>query len=222
MRAAPACLTGMLLVVAPAAAGADVGEYLGKPVQSVRLAAEGRDTTDPKLLEMVETRIGRPLTMLDVRESIAHLFSMGRFEGIVVHAEAAGAGVALRYELVPVHPIERIEFAGTLDAPGVDEKGLREAVATRFGASPSAARVPDIAGFLRDQLAERGYLQARVTARPDLERSTRQGVLVFGLDVGARTSISAIDVDRLTGNLESGTARNGSTCPSGAPTSARR
>ncbi len=111
--------------------------------------------------------------MLDVRESIAHLFSMGRFEGIVVHAEAAGAGVALRYELVPVHPIERIEFAGTLDAPGVDEKGLREAVATRFGAAPSAARAPDIAGFIRDQLAERGYLRARVTARPDLERPTR-------------------------------------------------
>ena len=128
MRAAQACLAGMLIVFAPAAAGADIGDYLGKPVASVRLAAEGRDTTDPKLLEMVETRVGRPLTMLDVRESIAHLFSMGRFEGVVVHADVAGAGVALRYELVPVHPIERIEFAGTLDAPGIDENGLREAV----------------------------------------------------------------------------------------------
>jgi outer membrane protein assembly complex protein YaeT len=184
----------MLLVFVPAAAGADVGEYLGKPVQSVRLATEGRDATDPKLLEMVQTRIGRPLTMLEVRESIAHLFSMGRFEGIVVHAEAAGAGVALRYELVPVHTIERIEFAGTLEAPGVDENALREAVATRFGTAPSGARVQDIAGLVRDQLAERGYMRALVTARPDLERPTRRGVLVVGLDVGARTTISAIDI----------------------------
>ena len=61
--------------------------------------------------------------MLDVRESIAHLFSIGRFEDVVVHADAAGSGVALRYELVPAHPIERIEFAGTLDAPGRGREG---------------------------------------------------------------------------------------------------
>ena len=77
MRTALACLGGMLIVLTPAAAGADVGAYLGKPVASVRLAADGRDTTEQKLLQMVETRVGRPLTMVDVRESIAHLFSLG-------------------------------------------------------------------------------------------------------------------------------------------------
>ena len=194
MRAAQACLTGMLIVSAPAAAGADIGEYLGKPVASVRLAAEGRDTTDPKLLEMVETRVGRPLTMLDVRESIAHLFSMGRFEDVTVHADVAGSGVALRYELVLVHPIERVAFAGTLDAPGIDEKGLREAVVNRFGAAATAARTADMAAFIREQLAERGYLRAQVTARPDLGRPPQRGALVFALDVGTRTSISAIDI----------------------------
>jgi outer membrane protein insertion porin family len=194
MRSAQACLTGMLIVFAPPAASADIGDYLGKPVASVRLAAEGRDTTDPKLLEMVETRVGRPLTMLDVRESIAHLFSMGRFEGVVVHADAAGGGVALRYELVPVHPIERIAFAGTLDAPGIDEKGLREAVDIRFGAAPSPARTSDMAAFIRDQLAERGYLRAQVTARSDPEHPPPRGVLVFALAAGARTRIGAIDI----------------------------
>jgi outer membrane protein assembly factor BamA len=194
MRAAQACLAGMLFMCAPAAAGADIGDYLGKPVASVRLAAEGRDTTDPKLLQMVETRVGRPLTMVDVRKSIAHLFSMGRFEDVVVHADGVGNGVALRYELVPMHPIERIAFAGTLEAPGIDEKSLREAVVSRFGAAPSPARASDIASLIRDQLAERGYLRAQVTAGPDVEGPSQSGVLVFGLEAGARTSISAIDI----------------------------
>jgi outer membrane protein assembly complex protein YaeT len=132
--------------------------------------------------------------MIDVRESIAHLFSMGRFEGVVVHADAAGGGVALRYELVPVHPIERIAFAGALDAPGIDEKGLREAVVNRFGAAPSVARTADMAAFIREQLAERGYLRAEVTARSDAEHPPQRGVLVFALDAGARTRISAIDI----------------------------
>ena len=79
MRGTQACLAGMLIVSVPAAAAADVGDYLGRPVTSVRLAADGRDTTDPKLLQMIETRVGRPFAMLDVRESIAHLYSLARF-----------------------------------------------------------------------------------------------------------------------------------------------
>ena len=194
MRGTQACLAGMLIVSVPAAAAADIGDYLGKPVTSVRLAADGRDTTDPKLLQMIETRVGRPLAMLDVRESIAHLFSMGRFEDVTVHADVAGIGVALRYELALAHPIERVVFAGTLDAPGIDQNGLREAVVNRFGAAATAARTADMAAFIRDQLAERGYLRAQVTARPDLKHPPQGGALVFALDVGTRTSISAIDI----------------------------
>ncbi len=194
MRLETAGLAGMLIVFAPAATSADVGDYLGRPVAAVRLAAEGRETTDPKLVEMVVTRIGHPLTMLDVRESITHLFSTGRFEDVIVHADMAGSGVDLRYELVPARPIERVAFAGPLDAPGIDEKGLREAVVNRFGGTVSANRIPDMASFIGEQLAERGYLRARVTARPDAGGPPQRRVLVFALDIGARTSIRAIDI----------------------------
>ena len=67
---------------------AEVADYLGKPVTSVRLVLDGRDTTEPALVQVVETRLGDPLSMLAVRESVAHLFSLGRFDDVRVDASS--------------------------------------------------------------------------------------------------------------------------------------
>ena len=142
MRSAAACLAGVIVFLAAAVAGADVDEYLGKPVASIRLTSEGHDTVDPRLLQIVQTRVGRPLTMVDVRETVVHLFSLGRFEDVRVRADVTPAGVALIYELMPVFPVERVQFTGSLEAPGVDESRLRRAVLDRYGRSPSPARAP--------------------------------------------------------------------------------
>jgi outer membrane protein assembly factor BamA len=115
-----ACLAGVLVVFTSANLRADVGDYLGKPVSAVRLAIEGRPSTDLRLRQIVESQLGRPLSMLDVRESIVHLYSTGRFEDVRVSAEAAAGAVVLRYDLVPQHPVERIRLAGTAGVPGGD------------------------------------------------------------------------------------------------------
>src|SRR6185503_12094125 len=115
-----ACLAGT--------ARADVAAYLGRPIGSVRVVIEGRDTTEPLLSDIVGTATGQPLSMVQVRETVAHLFSLGRFEGVSVDASLEGGTVALRYDLIPIHPISRITFAGPLPIAGVDQGALRRAV----------------------------------------------------------------------------------------------
>src|SRR5919201_5669016 len=75
---------------------AAVTDYLGKPVVSVRFVVEGRETTDASLTRVIETQVGRPFSMADVRESITHLISLGRFEDVRVDAAPSGGGVAVR------------------------------------------------------------------------------------------------------------------------------
>ncbi len=111
-----------------AAEGA-VDDYLGKPIASVQLLIEGRETSEPSIVRVVETRVGEPLAMSSVRDSISHLFSLGRFDDIRVDATLVDAGrVALRYELSPIHPVTKIEFTGPLSVPGIDTGQLRRAV----------------------------------------------------------------------------------------------
>ena len=193
MRAAPA-VAGLLVLVAGRPAGADVADYLGKPIASVRFESEGRDAAEDRLRQMLETRVGRPLSMMEVRQTIAHMFSLGRYEDVRVHASATPNGVALLYELVPVHPVTRIAFAAPPNARGLDQGQLRRAVVERFGASPLAGRAADIARFVEGELRPRGYLHARVTPGVELEHAPDRATLVLAIEPGAQTRIGTIDL----------------------------
>ena len=193
MRALGAAAAIALLLCARTAA-ADVGDYIGRPIASVRLEIEGRVADDRKLTAVVETRVGRPLSMVDVRESVTHLFSLGRFEDVQVHAERAGDGVALRYALAPIHPVAKMAFAGQLGGAGVDAGQLRRAVVERFGVSPPVGRAGEIARLVEDQLHQHGYLHAAVRPRVDLEHAPERATLTFTVEPGARTFVGTVRI----------------------------
>ena len=132
--------------------------------------------------------------MVQVRETVAHLFSLGRFEGVSVDAALEEGRVALRYDLVPIHPVSRIRFAGPLGVPGIDEGALRRAVFDRYGASPPLSRVADMTRILADALRERGYLHASIAPHAEVEHDPERATLVFTIDPGARTHIGTVEV----------------------------
>ena len=188
--------TGALLLppVAAAPAAAEISDYLGQPVASIRIQIEGRPAADDRLRRLLQIQEGRPLTMLAVRESVAHLFSLGEFEGVQVDANGRGAGVDLVFELAPLHPVTRVVFGGLVGVEGADEGRLRSGVVGRFGASPSAGRAQDIARFVEAELARRGYLHARVSSRLDLEHAPDRATLILDVQPGARTVVGAVEV----------------------------
>ena len=182
-----------LCLAVAGSAGADVVDYLGMPVGSVRLLVESRETADPALMKVVETVVGQPLSMAEVRESIVHLFSLGRFEDVRVDATLDGGRVALRYELVPVHPITRIRFEGP-GGPDIDTGELRRSLIDRYGASPALGRVADMTRLVTDALRERGYLHPVVTSRAEIEHAPEHATLVLTIQPGVRTTIGAVDI----------------------------
>jgi outer membrane protein insertion porin family len=178
--------------VRPAAAA--IADYLGKPIGSVHLAIEGRETTELVLTQIVSTVAGQPLSMIQVRETVAHLFSLGRFEGVSVDAAIEDGGVVLRYELIPIHPIARLRFDGPLAVPGIDQGELRRAIVDRYGVSPPLGQAADMTRIISDALRERGYLNPTVTPRPVLEHAPERATLVFTIDPGPRTTIGEVEI----------------------------
>ncbi|PYR56538.1 MAG: hypothetical protein DMF91_21675 [Acidobacteria bacterium] len=193
-RAVASAIAWWLTATLGGTAHAAVADYLGKRVAAVRLVLEGRETADPALMQVVETQVGRPLSMAEVRQTITHLFSLGRFDDVRADATLEGGNVVLRYELTPIHPVLRIDFAGDVKAPGVDEGRLRRAVVDRFGVSPPLGRAAEAARLVADGLQERGYLHPTVTPRVDIGHTPERAVLVLTIDPGPRTTVGAIDV----------------------------
>ena len=118
---------------------------------------------DPSLIDLVETRAGDNLSMAAVRASIAHLYSLARFQDVQVDAVSAAHGaVDLRYNLIAVRAADRVEFRGSL---GLSESLLRDIVTERFGRTPPPGRAQEVARALEKLYEDRGYFRVLDPAR---------------------------------------------------------
>ncbi|MEQ1910731.1 MAG: hypothetical protein ABMA15_18065, partial [Vicinamibacterales bacterium] len=188
-----ACALAASLVLASGQARADVGDYLGKPVVSITIRSEGRTLAEARLAALIETTVGRPLTMRAVRESVTHLFSLALFEDVRVLADAASSGVALTYELIPLHPVESLEFAGAVS--GIETGRLRRGLVERYGSSPRAARSTEMARDVEQMLRDVGYLDAHVTVKAQIQHAPERTTLTFSLEPGARARVGTVSVE---------------------------
>ena len=188
-RMAAVSLIVSLLVLGSRASAAGVEEYVGKLVLEVRLVSNGRLVQDQALLDLVETKVGAPLSMRQVRESLLHLFTLGRFQDVQVDAASLQQGVALHYDLIPLQVVERLEFQGLL---GLPRNQLREAIAERYGQNPRVDLADEAVQTLTNLYRDHGYLNVRVVV--EVERSPERGTMVFEINAGPRVRIGTIEL----------------------------
>ena len=163
-------------------------------ITEVRVEQEGQPVTDPQILGLLETTVGEPLKVADVRESIRHLTSLNRYEDVQVFEEAVGNGVRLRYVLFPLHPIDRVEFRGTVV---LGEGELRRFVTERFGVAPAASRVDAIIDALRTTYRSRGFPEAKIASRIEESHAPDRATLVFDIEAGPRVVIHDVKYDQV-------------------------
>jgi outer membrane protein insertion porin family len=165
-------------------------------ISEVRIEQEGQVITDALITGLIETSAGEPLSMREVRETVTHLTSLNRYEDVQVLQEAAGSGIRLRYVLVPLHPVDRMEFRGML---GLPEGDVRRAITERFGAAPPAGRLQDVADAVHALYRDRGYPAARVT--PTIEETHRpdRATMAFEIQSGPRAALGRVDIDDVEG-----------------------
>ena len=100
---------------------------------TVDVQQEGEPVTDPVILSLIQTRGGHA-AVDGGRPRIDHASHQpDAIRGRAGHEDLPAGGVRLRYVLVPVHAVDRIEFRGTL---GVSEDDLRRAVVERVRQAP--------------------------------------------------------------------------------------
>ena len=59
--------------------------YVGRTITAVSISVEGRPATETALADALQTKVGAPLSMQDVRETITHFYSLGRFADHTQH-----------------------------------------------------------------------------------------------------------------------------------------
>ena len=176
---------------------ASAQDLIGQPVVEVVVEEEGQRVIDASILNLIQTRVGRPLSMADVRQTFDHLDNLRRFEDIRPTAEAMAGGVRVRYVLVPLHPIDKIEFTGNV---ALSESELRRVVTDRFGRSPNPARLAEAPAVLQAEYRRRGYPAARILFQVVPTHDPDRATLIFDVDAGRRARIMDIQFRQVGAN----------------------
>ena len=176
---------------------ASAQDLVGQPVVEVVLEEEGQRVTDANVLNLVQTRVGQPLSMVDIRQTFEHLDNLRRFEDINPIAEPVPGGVRVRYVLVPLHPIDDIQFTGNV---ALSESDLRRVITDRLGRSPRPARLGEAIPLLQDEYRRRGYPAARMTFRVVPTHNPDRATLIFDVDAGRRARIVEIQFRQVGAN----------------------
>ena len=186
------CLLSTLYSPLSTSVSAQPSGLLGLPIAEVRIVQEGRPVEERVILGLIETQVGEPLSMRDVRQSIDHLYGLNRFDDIQVGSERSERGVVVIYTLVPRHAVQSVEFTGTL---GLREADLRQLMVERFGALPAAGRATDVTRALLALYRDRGYAQAAVTPRVEEYHNPDRAVMIFDIDAGPRARIEGVAIE---------------------------
>jgi outer membrane protein insertion porin family len=163
-------------------------------VVEVVVEQEGQPITDPNIMSLIETKVGQPLSMQAVKETIGHLISLNRYEDAQAIPEPLANGIRLKWLLFPLHPVDRIEFTGMT---GLSEGDLRRIVRERFSGPPTEAHADEAVELLRAQYRRHGYPNARVMTRIEPTHNPDRATLIFQVDSGMRAMIADLRIEQV-------------------------
>ena len=189
LRRAGLCLHLAFCILHCPLSAAAQEDFVGRTIVDVVIEEEGQRVSDPLIYGLVQTRVGQPLSMRDVRDTFNHLDNLRRFDDIQPTAEAAPGGVRVRYVLVPAHPIDRILFRGDV---GVPEDDLRRVVTDRLGRTPSMSRADEAAALLVAAYRTRGYPAATVKPALEVSHTPHRTTLTLAINAGRRARIADV------------------------------
>jgi outer membrane protein insertion porin family len=169
----------------------DLTPWVGRTITSILIEVEGERVQNPSLIAVLQVRTGVTLVEAAVREGLAHLRGLGRYESVTVSPRADGQGVALLFSLSPVHPITRLDFRGDT---GLDSRSLERAVLEQAGGRISAVSANGAADAVRRALGDEGFVRPQVTPSIEQTHAPHASTLVLTIESGARQRIGAIKI----------------------------
>jgi outer membrane protein assembly factor BamA len=185
-------ITVLAAAAAPAAGQTAAPRYVGRAVERLSVMIESTPNTEAAIADLIEVAVNQPLSMEAVRESITHLYSIGRFQDVRVDAsDGASGGVNVVFELIPVHTVQEIEFTGNLELPASE---LRRRVVERYGETPPVGRAEDVARTIRRLYEDEGYLSASVRAIARERHDPDRTILDFDINAGPRALIGNVQL----------------------------
>ena len=167
MRLVFALVTVLVTTAATAAQAQSIDPLIGRLVTDVAVETTEGSSVDAGVTELVETRIGEPLSLEAVRDTIDHLVGLGRYDDVRAMATRVADGVQLRWVLRPIRLVTRVTVTGAADVPGSE---VRSVIDERFAGEMAESRAPELAAAVGAFYRDHGYRAVEPRTPPGAQR----------------------------------------------------
>ncbi len=171
------------VVVRPALAQQE--KYEGRRILTIRFEPAAQPIEPDTIHRILPLRIGQPLRLADVRESIYRLYATGQYSDLRVDARLVGEEVALTFLTQNSWFIGRVAVDKTVKDPPNNGQ-LVTSTGLRLGEAYQPERVQDAADNLQHLLESNGFFESRVEPRFEYEARTQQIHIRFVVNPGRR------------------------------------
>jgi outer membrane protein insertion porin family len=190
-RTVPALLaTALLLSVVCTTVFAQQASVLGLPVRQISFRPDSPFDT-AHLNTLVAVKIGQPLTVRVVQDSIRNLFATGDFRDIRVEAAPLDGGLDLTFTLSLNYRVDSIAFDGM--SSGERQSVARDLV-VHTGDVLSLNAVDRSSLAVQSDLARRGYLDATVDPETRYGRSGNLANVIFHVIRGTAANVGTVTI----------------------------
>ncbi len=153
---------------------------------------------DDELLGMLSVRIGAPLDLVALRQSIVTLYDTGRYADVAVDAELTGSGdVQLRFITRNTWFVGAVSVEGVEESPSASQ--LVHSTQLELGAEYTEDAARAAIESIQEVLRSNGFFEAHVERLLDYEPAFSQVNIVLLVDPGPRATIAPPQITGVTG-----------------------
>ncbi|HEV2446449.1 MAG TPA: POTRA domain-containing protein, partial [Candidatus Sulfopaludibacter sp.] len=186
------CAVSVLFVAHPSAMEAQDRSFEGKIVKTIQFDPVQQPLEADELHRILPLKIGKPLAMSTVRESIGRLYRTGRYADIQVDAEPYQDGVVVRFLTRSGWFIGDVNAGGSLSNPP-NAGQLENATGLDLGQPYTDAKLAEAEAGQRHLLELNGLFRSAIQPLMDwnTDRNYQQVNIHFDIDSGPRARFAA-------------------------------
>ncbi len=188
MTEADAAAQGKKFIRQPSATVSDNNGPVVKEIEVVYVGP--KSVAKSLILANMRTTLGQPYSPSAVEEDVRNLYATGLFVNLRISNELSDGGVKVTVIVQPKPLVKEIIMTGSKK---IGEKALRKETKTKLGSPLSEQTVAADADRIRELYQNKGFKQAQVTYKVDVNEEFGRAIVTFNIDETRRSFITRID-----------------------------
>ncbi|MDR2463562.1 MAG: outer membrane protein assembly factor BamA [Verrucomicrobiales bacterium] len=182
-------------ITIPAPTATDVAATRGPIVKDIEIDYAGPHSVDRSVIvSNMRTTIGQAYSLSAVEEDVRNLYATGLFVNLRIYDEPLADGVKIVVVVQPKPVIRELDIAGCGIIP---EARIRKEIKSKVGDPLSEQKVADDMRKMLEYYRSKGFFEAKVEYKVDVNEQTGRAVVKFTVREGERAWVDSIT---FTGN----------------------